>query len=104
MREIRILFIVNSHVEIDNHLPIIKCLNELRDTIHIDILIANDRFYVYTDSFNYENLKTFQIKTVGNFHKSKILKAILINKLSVEQSSLRLKHKFLNVLFYYLKT
>ena len=104
MREIRILFIVNSHVEIDNHLPIIKCLNELRDNINIDILIANERFYVYTDSFNYENLKAFQIKTVGNFHKSKILKAILNNKLSVEQSSLSLKHKFFNGLFYYLKT
>ena len=104
MREIRILFIVNSHVEIDNHLPIIKCLNELRDNIHIDILITNERFYVYTDSFNYENLTAFQIKTIGNFHKSKILKAILNNKLSVEQHSLRLKHKFLNRFFYYLKT
>ena len=104
MREIRILFIVNSHVEIDNHLPIIKCLNELYDNTRIDILIANEKFYVYTDSFCYENLKAFQIKTLGNFQSSKIVKAILNNKLSVEQSKLRLKHKFLNGLFYYLKT
>ena len=103
MKQTHILFIVNSHVEIDNHLPIITYLNEINDKIKIDILTVNDQYYVYTDTFCYENIKYFKIKTIGSFKKNKILKIIFSNKLSIWKKSLKLKHRLVNKVFYFLK-